>query len=173
MQILIATLTSLILLLGIPPLIATIPPISFPLPPRIRRLLRPRTLSTSILLIALFVLTLLPAHIYPVLEDITVLLVFVSTYVLPALLHIILHQFRRPLTILVPQVQRTSSEQSDSSVGSGQDPEVEELLMRKERALQRRRLGKRILWDVGVWVLLVPVGGGGIGWSIGRLLGAW
>lgn len=49
----------------------------------------------------------------------------------------------------------------------------DELLQRKERTLQRRRLARRIAWDVGVWVLLLPVGGGGLVWATGRVLGRW
>ena len=55
----------------------------------------------------------------------------------------------------------------------GHDRDTEELLLRKERALQRRRLGRRVMWDIGVWILLVPVGGGGLIWSIGRISGHW
>jgi len=29
------------------------------------------------------------------------------------------------------------------------------------------------VWDVGVWVLLLPVGGGGVVWGVGRLAGKW
>jgi hypothetical protein len=53
------------------------------------------------------------------------------------------------------------------------DPTIETLLQRKERALQRRRLGRRIFWDVGVWLGLSPVSVGGIVWMVGRLVGRW
>lgn len=55
----------------------------------------------------------------------------------------------------------------------GGSPRGDELLQRKERMLQRRRLGRRIVWDIAVWVLLVPVGGGGVVWAVGRVLGRW
>ncbi len=45
----------------------------------------------------------------------------------------------------------------------------DELLQRKERALQRSQTRKRIIWDLGVWVLLLPIGGGGFIWAIGHL----
>jgi len=47
------------------------------------------------------------------------------------------------------------------------------LLQRKERLLQRRRLYRRLIWDIGAWILLIPVGGGGVVWAGGRLAGKW
>ncbi|KAE9391561.1 hypothetical protein BT96DRAFT_1024036 [Gymnopus androsaceus JB14] len=61
---------------------------------------------------------------------------------------------------------------SDSSP-SGLDSSSDPLLQRKELMLQRAQFGRRVMWDVGVWVLLVPVGGGGVGWGVGRVVGAW
>lgn len=29
------------------------------------------------------------------------------------------------------------------------------------------------MWDIAVWVLLVPVGGGGVAWAVGRVIGKW
>ena len=52
------------------------------------------------------------------------------------------------------------------------DP-ADELLQRKERTLQRRRLGRRLAFDVLAWVVVVPVGGGGVAWAVGRLRGSW
>lgn len=67
-----------------------------------------------------------------------------------------------------------SSDLEDGDAGpSGHDRDTEELLLRKERSLQRRRFGRRIMWDIGVWILLVPVGGGGMVWAVGRLTRAW
>ncbi|KAF9779594.1 hypothetical protein BJ322DRAFT_364892 [Thelephora terrestris] len=45
------------------------------------------------------------------------------------------------------------------------------LLQRKERLLQRRRLYQRLVWDIGAWMLLIPVGGGCLVWAGGRLAG--
>jgi hypothetical protein len=53
------------------------------------------------------------------------------------------------------------------------DSYSDELLQRKERTLQRRRFAQRILWDIGVWTLLLPVSGGGVFWTMGRLVGRW
>ncbi|THH09292.1 hypothetical protein EW146_g8724 [Bondarzewia mesenterica] len=44
--------------------------------------------------------------------------------------------------------------------------ETDELLQRKERTLQRRRLTRRLVWDVMAWVLFLPIGGGGIVWAV-------
>lgn len=87
-----------------------------------------------------------------------VLMSLVGTYFLPALLHILTHTFKRPLAIVVPPrtpllqtpLASTSGETERLSPRSGAD----ELLLRKERALQKRQFRKRIGWDVGVWVLL-------------------
>ena len=89
-----------------------------------------------------------------------------------ALLHIVFHYFRRPLSILVKNSPRTDGT-SPHEEGPNVDRDTEELLLRKERSLQRRRLGRRILWDLGVWILLIPVGGGGLTWAIGREIGVW
>lgn len=170
---LIATLTTFILLLAIPPLIATSPSIRF------SSTIHRRKLGRYALLILLFLLSLLPEAVEPVLEDTVVFLVLLSTYVLPALLHIILHNMRRPLSIIMDPRQLMnssglSSDQEDGEAGpSGHDRDTEELLLRKERSLQRRRFGRRIMWDIGVWILLVPVGGGGMVWAVGRLTRAW
>jgi hypothetical protein len=39
--------------------------------------------------------------------------------------------------------------------------------------LQRAQFTRRVIWDVGVWVLLLPVGGGGVVWALGRVFGRW
>ncbi|KAL5524570.1 hypothetical protein ACEPAF_9710 [Sanghuangporus sanghuang] len=171
---LLATVTAFILLLAIPPLITTSPAIIMPF--TLAGVSR-RTVGKYAYLVVLFVLSLLPRALEPVLEDTAVLLVLLSTYFLPALLHIVVHIIRRPTSILVdrPLLHHTSGVVSDDEeVGAfGYDRETEELLLRKERALQRRRLGRRIMWDLGVWILLFPVGGGGMVWAIGRLVHAW
>lgn len=177
-QDIIATLSSFILLLGIPPLLTSTPAISTPSPLH-RYTNRPAGRYLNIIL--LFLLSLLPRVFDGILEDIVVFTVLTSTYFLPALLHIILHNMRSPLSIIVqPQLSHVRPGQdpdgeTDAFEGGmfGHDRDTEELLLRKERALQRRRLGRRIMWDIGVWILLVPVGGGGLIWSIGRISGHW
>jgi len=109
-----------------------------------------------------------------------------GTYMLPAIVHITTHHFKQPLSIIIPNTPLAATTFSPSSSSSDassphsplahspttQSP-YDELLQRKERALQRRRLGRRIIWDIGVWVLLVPVGGGGVVWGVGRVIGRW
>ena len=90
-----------------------------------------------------------------------------------ALIHIIIHNFRRPLAIVVPPTTPTTARVPSSAAAEPSDSRHDELLQRKERTLQRRRLGRRLVWDVGVWVLLVPVGGGGLVWAVGRMLEKW
>ena len=142
--------------------------------PRVSR----RTVGKYVYLILLLILSLLPRALEPILEDTAVLLVLLANYFLPAFLHIVVHIIRRPTSILVdprPLLHPSSGIVSDDDDlgGLGYDRDTEELLLRKERALQRRRLGRRIMWDLGVWILLVPVGGGGMIWAIGRLAHAW
>ncbi|KDQ11157.1 hypothetical protein BOTBODRAFT_57685 [Botryobasidium botryosum FD-172 SS1] len=67
-------------------------------------------------------------------------------YPLPAILHIMLHAIRPPLSILVLD--------SHDSL----DVEANCLLELKERALQQKRVGKRLGWDLGVGGLLAPLG---------------
>ena len=43
---------------------------------------------------------------------------------------------------------------SSSSPESNPRGVYDELLLRKERALQKKMFKKRIVWDIGVWVLL-------------------
>ncbi len=152
------------LLLAIPPLMTSI---SIPIPTQIHRITK-HPIGKYLALIVVAGLALLPSPVISVLEDVTLVLVLITTYFLPALLHIILHHMRRPLSILVSSNPR-SSEANTSSL----DPDTQELLLRKERALQRRRSLRRIAWDLGVWFLLVPVGGGGIVWTVGRLAYVW
>jgi len=94
-----------------------------------------------------------------------------STYFLPAFVHISTHFFKKPLTIVIPRkpVQQYSSTPDLSSavgndahgIGSGLgqtsmiDPIHDELLLRKERALQKKQFKKRIVWDMAVWTLLL------------------
>ena len=101
-------------------------------------------------------------------SDAALVLAFLSTYAAPALLHIVVHQLRRPLAIVVPPA--TPALVASAGAGAAQR---DALLLAKERTLQRRRLGRRLVWDVGVWVLLVPVGGGGLVWAVGRMLERW
>lgn len=117
----------------------------------------------------------IPKHIHvaryaPSHDLVTVLL----TLIFPiAFIHIVLHNLRRPLSIIIPPTTPVLTSPSSAQAVEGIDSRHDELLQRKERTLQRRRLGRRIVWDIGVWVLLVPVGGGGLVWAAGRLNGRW
>jgi hypothetical protein len=53
------------------------------------------------------------------------------------------------------------------------DSEGDELLRRKERSLQRRRLSRRLVWDAISWVSVLILGGGGMGWAFGKILRKW
>ncbi|KAG6914094.1 hypothetical protein DXG01_002458 [Tephrocybe rancida] len=147
------------LLLSIPALIVTSPPL--PIPDRLRH---STTFPLSRTLIATLVaaLSLVPSSVAAILSDILLLSALTSTYFLPALLHIIAHFFERPLTILTPH----GAQPRESHAGP------DELLLRKERALQKRQFRKRIVWDLGVWVLLLG-GGAGFVAAIGRVAGSW
>ena len=73
-----------------------------------------------------------------------------------AALHIVVHNFKSPLAIVLPRAA---------------GPEADELLRRKERMLQRRRLGKRLVWDIVAWALVIIFGVGGVVAIIARVTG--
>ncbi|OCH88672.1 hypothetical protein OBBRIDRAFT_734006 [Obba rivulosa] len=153
--------------LAIPSILITSPalPVSFAM-----RRLTNFPISKTLVYVVTISLSLCPQPIFGILSDVLLVLAFLSTYMLPAFIHIILHNFRRPLSIIIPPstpaIPRTAS-------ASESDSRYDELLQRKERTLQRRRLVRRIVWDIGVWTLLVPVGGGGLVWAVGRIAGQW
>ena len=60
-----------------------------------------------------------------------------------------------------------------TSVARTGDGESDELLQRKERSLQRRRLGRRLVWDAVSWATVLLFGFGGSVWAVARLLGKW
>ena len=166
----VAVFGAIALLFSLPSILITTP--ALPIPYAIRRATS-FPLSRALISLLAFALALLPAHATRVGSDLVLLLAFLSTYVVPALLHITLHNFRRPLAIVVPPTTPTTARVPSSAAAEPSDSRHDELLQRKERTLQRRRLGRRLVWDVGVWVLLVPVGGGGLVWAIGRMLERW
>ncbi|KAG6836837.1 hypothetical protein H0H93_002517 [Arthromyces matolae] len=155
----IPVLNTVTLLLSIPSLIISTP--SLPIHERIRHSV-PFSLSKTILLILVAGLSLVPTSVSAILSDILLLSALTSTYFLPALLHVVAHFFERPLTILTPHTAQTFEDRG------GPD----ELLLRKERALQRKQFRRRILWDLGVWLLLLG-GGAGFVMAIGRVAGSW
>ncbi|KAJ7079814.1 hypothetical protein B0H15DRAFT_858111 [Mycena belliarum] len=162
----VAVLNSLTLLLAIPSVLVTAPPL--PIPERIRRATT-IPLSKYLTFALVLALSLVPTRIARILSDVLLACACASTFFLPALIHITTHFFKRPLAIIMPQMPATPNPYA-------QEPEptaADELLQRKERALQRRQWRKRVVWDVGVWTLLLPVGGGGFVWGAGRLAGKW
>nr|GAT60253.1 predicted protein [Mycena chlorophos] len=153
----IVAFNSLTLLLGIPSILVTTPSL-----PVSERLQRSTTIPISkyLLFVLVVLLTLVPTRIARILSDILLASACMSTFFLPAAIHITVHFFKQPLSIVIPQRPATPSA-------------ADELLQRKEDALQRRQWRKRVIWDIGVWVLLLPVGGGGFVWGFGRIVGKW
>lgn len=83
-----------------------------------------------------------------------------------------MHHFKRPLSIVIPSAVHTPSAVNFDRASLDR-ADADELLQRKERTLQRKRLGRRLVWDIAAWALLLPVGGGGTLWAIGRINGTW
>ncbi|RDB18097.1 hypothetical protein Hypma_000972 [Hypsizygus marmoreus] len=156
------------LLLGIPALVISTP--SLPIPERVRH---STIIPISKILLAIFVtlLALAPARVSAVLTDVLLLSAVTSTYFLPALLHVTAHFFKRPLAIVMPQIPGTPAPRAND-VSNSPRTGPDELLLRKERALQKRQFRRRIIWDLGVWLLLFG-GGAGFVAAVGRVAGRW
>ncbi|CAK5284126.1 unnamed protein product [Mycena citricolor] len=161
----IAVLNALTLLLGIPSILVTTP--SLPIPERIHRSTN-IPLSKYLIFALVFALSLVPTRIARILSDVLIACACAGTFFLPALIHITTHFFQRPLSIVMPAMPSAPNSQQPSRPSS-----MDELLQRKERALQKRQFRKRVIWDIGVWTLLLPVGGGGFMWGAGHLFGKW
>ncbi|KAF5369344.1 hypothetical protein D9758_002506 [Tetrapyrgos nigripes] len=187
----IVSLKAATLFFGVPSVLVTTP--SLPIPERIRRSLSFQ-LSKILIFILVVVLALVPDRVAGVLSDVLIACGLSATYFLPALVHITTHFFKRPLSIVIPSLSTpntplpsstfasasTSSNGNGNGIGSGSSfpPEPlnsahDPLLQRKEAALQKKQFRKRLVWDFGVWVLLLPVGGGGFVWAVGTLAGRW
>ncbi|KIJ17817.1 hypothetical protein PAXINDRAFT_98013 [Paxillus involutus ATCC 200175] len=170
-DILISTLRAATLLLSVPSVILATP--LLPLPSGIRRL----TPVNSGLFLTTFVvgaLSVVPAPVMRIFNDVTLFLAVSGTFLLPALVHIIIHYFRRPLSIIVPHGQ--SSVPTTPRFAHAQlspPPSPDPLLQRKEWLLQRNRLGKRILWDIGIWIVLMPICACTLVWAGGRVALQW
>ncbi|WWC57955.1 uncharacterized protein I303_100490 [Kwoniella dejecticola CBS 10117] len=134
-------------------------------------------------------------------ELLGVLAVLAIGWFLPSLFFIITFHVRSPLSIIFPsrnnsnQAQQSSS--SDHQNGTGpprrningnaghghghghdrtnslNDPSTDALLARKERQLQKRRLGRRLWQDLIVYIGILPTGVVCIVWTLGRFLGIW
>ncbi|GBE83045.1 hypothetical protein SCP_0500890 [Sparassis crispa] len=170
LKILTALSNAVALALSLPAVLISSPPL--PIPFSIRHATN-FPLSRSLLYAIILCLSLLPRSLSGVLSDFLLVLAFLSTYMLPAFIHITLHNFREPLSIIIPPSTPVTAASPFTPEPSSamSDSRHDELLQRKERTLQRRRLGKRIIWDLGVWLLLVPVSGGGLVWAAGRIVG--
>lgn len=191
------------LILGIPSIIVTTPPLAIPS-------LRSAKFNVSrvITIIFVFVCALVPpgrfpdqdnkktksfdefffnsSGIFAVVIVIVLFMTFTSTFFVPAFIHISTHFFKRPLAIVVPPRTPLLHTPSDLPVDNGSNaiagpsrthqssPRMihDELLLRKERALQKKQFKKRIVWDIGVWLLLFASVAGVVG-AFGRLAGAW
>ena len=91
-----------------------------------------------------------------------------------ALAHVTIHYFRRPLSIVVPQAPSSvPSTPRHSHLEHSPSPSRDPLLQRKERLLQRSRIGKRLLWDIVMWIVLIPTCVGALVWAGGRLARQW
>ena len=175
-----AILAFLTLILGIPSVIVTTPPAL----PRFRRFNVSRVFTIFLVLLLALIpprffsdLTtsdhsyLASSRVSAVLTVILVVMALLGTYFLPAFVHISTHFFKKPMTIVIPRkpVQQHSSapdlnsavDNDGHGIGSGLrqtsmlDTVHDELLLRKERALQKKQFKKRIVWDIAVWTLLL------------------
>ncbi|KZV82451.1 hypothetical protein EXIGLDRAFT_778513 [Exidia glandulosa HHB12029] len=116
------------------------------------------------------ILALLPSTAARALSGLAILLSLTGSYLLPVVLHVTHHHLRRPQAIIVPT---DGSSYALFGSSSGDESESEGLLMRKEQTLQRRRLARRIVWDVSVWLVLLPLSVASIAWAGGRIVGRW
>lgn len=118
-------------------------------------------------------LSLASSFVANTIRDLTLFLACSGTFLLPALAHVTIHYLRRPLAIVIPQEPHSVPASTIAGSRSASRPSLDPLLQRKERYLQRRRLGKRLLWDVGIWLVLIPTCACALIWAVGCLMGKW
>lgn len=169
-------ISALILLLRIPSILITSP--NLPLPLVIRKSTTARfqaNLSRSLLWIPILILGLLgqlgAGKVGGVVENLSWFGASVGSFALPAIIHITIHLFKKPLSIVVPSTPLSTSQSHSHSPYSTTPTHRrpwDELLQRKERALQKRRLKYRLGWDLGAWIVAFWWAFG-VGWAIGRL----
>lgn len=101
-------------------------------------------------------------------------------WLLPSLFFIITFHVRSPLSIIFPRGAPPPPEEPLAGPSNGHmrtasldDPATDVLLARKERQLQKRRLGRRLWQDMVVYVGILPVGCVTLVWSVGSFLGLW
>jgi hypothetical protein len=131
-------------------------------------------LALVIITAIILAFNLVPPTMAIVFGDVTLFSAVFGGFLLPALAHITIHYLRRPLSIVVPHrpsspLSSPRASTSDRSPSPSRDP----LLQRKERLLQRRRFGKRVLWDIVNWIVLIPICVSALVWAIGRLARRW
>lgn len=186
-------LSAATLLLGIPPVILTTPPAALP---SLRSASVQFNVNRACTIFIVLLLALIPPRTFPgtgtekneqgnfylfssgIFAILTLLMLFMTllgTYTVPAVVHILIHFFKRPIAIVVPPrtplLQHNASTSADFGAGAGSHDNdgndaqpssrhssprsvYDELLLRKERALQKKQFRKRIVWDIGVWLLL-------------------
>ena len=205
-------LASLTILFGVPQLLITIPtfpPGSFEwfqvgyrpgsMPETLSRmpLVFKKSMVPLLLVALMFITTSL--ELTTTMKLLTITLATLATYFIPALLHVLVHTFKSPLSIVLPSTYFSSSFATSpvarqsymnlpapgsnsgidttSSVGPGNNdtqsvtsacpqisssshirhsnaqPENDDLLQRKERALQKRQMRRRIVWDIWAWTI--------------------
>ncbi|KAF9011145.1 hypothetical protein BDQ17DRAFT_1387605 [Cyathus striatus] len=167
----IVILNCITLVLGIPAIMVTTPAI--PIPDRIRRSIN-FSLSKTLIFMLVVVLAFIPVQTTSILNDVLLVLVLASTYFVPAVTHIAVHWFRRPISIVIPNVPGTPSASQGTPNSTTPSPRAvhDELLQRKERALQKRQFRRRIVWDIGAWVL-AGISATGVVGAAGRVTGHW
>ncbi|KAJ8501988.1 hypothetical protein ONZ45_g11950 [Pleurotus djamor] len=161
----IAIFQTITLLLAIPPLIISMP--TLPIPQRLHHLTGP-TVTKTVMVVLLLASSILPAFLLSVVNNLALILTLCSTFFVPAFLHIVVHNFKRPLSIIVPTHPSTPITTHSPAHPEPSTPisANDELLQRKERLLQKRQFRKRLVWDLGAWIMVVPLSGGGIFWAV-------
>ena len=115
-----------------------------------------------------------------ILNIVLVIMTLMSMYFLPAFFHISIHIFKHPLAIIVPPctplIQTPSHSQTSLPPMLNASPCVvhDDLLLCKERALQKCQFRKQIVWEwaCGFFSGLVLLGSLGLSviyWGFGRI----
>ena len=192
-------LSSATLLLGVPSIMVTTPPLPISSLRSVKFNVSRMVTIILVLVCAMIPPRIFPSQegkdsdfflnssgIFALVTLVLLFMTFTSTFFVPAFVHICTHFFKRPLAIVVPPrtpLLHTPSALPDNGLdsfaagpsGTNQSsPRTihDELLLRKERALQKKQLKKRIVWDVGVWAMLFSSVAGVVG-AFGRLAGVW
>ncbi|KAI9573562.1 hypothetical protein HD554DRAFT_2310743 [Boletus coccyginus] len=161
-----------ILVLSIPSIVVSV--ISLPFHHGVAYHFLHTDLALYVITVVILALSLVPPTVASILDDVILFLAVFGAFLLPALAHITIHYFRRPLAIVVPHAPSSVPNSPRSSdLGRSPSPSRDPLLQRKEWLLQRSRFGKRLLWDVVVWIVLIPTCICALVWAAGRLARRW